>query len=783
MKKSYLKKFFAGAFLLSVIGASPVISANAVEMAEEKCIFPVKNSSSEYGECEVTYRDEYGKEFSPVLIPKYGDRAVKYPVKYDLRDINAVTSVKNQNPTGCCWAFSALASAESNLIMKNYADSSIDLSEAHLIWFGNCKASPNELDCLFADGENNGIDGYDLGGSNMTAIETLARWNGARLEKSVPPASELPEIDESERYLSDFHLEGNDIVDASDITAVKSHMMRMGACMASYYDADEYFSERNSSYCCTEKERTNHAVTVIGWDDDYSRKNFVSPPEKDGAWLCKNSWGSKWGDDGFFWLSYYDVNLARITFFDMEKADNYDCNYQYDGMLSHYRFFENAGIAAANVFQSSGNEILSAVSFNTIDADNPYIIRVYKNLTAAADPTSGELVSEQRGNMAYAGYHTVKLDKPVFMQGGTYFSVEVIFEKTGSMFYMDEKPSGTGVSFYASYYPDDGGVISKWWDSCKRVESNVCIKAFTNLGVIIDSENFPDENFREFVSENFDKNNDGYLTSDEYEPVEEMNVSDMNIYDFTGIEFFTSLKSLDCSGNPINKLNLSDLYRMKTLVCENCVRNLGDVSCVTLIGNIPDDSGVSDISGGYFTEYGQFIPQGNTISYTYDCGNGKSAVFKITADSLQHKNTSFESYNEKFHTFVCNDCGYSEWQNHEYTDYMPYDEKSHAKFCKQCGEIIMSEHEFGEYTIDVHGIKSRDCETCGYHEEIEKINFTRGDITGDDRTDIFDFILLRKAITDGINGIREKLACDFNLDGKINVSDLVDLNNYILGKK
>ena len=95
----------------------------------------------------------------------------------------------------------------------------------------------------------------------------------------------------------------------------------------------------------------------------------------------------------------------------------------------------------------------------------------------------------------------------------------------------------------------------------------------------------------------------------------------------------------------------------------------------------------------------------------------------------------------------------------------------------------MSDHTFGEYTIDVHGIKSRDCETCGYHEEIEKINFTRGDITGDDRTDIFDFILIRKAITDGINGIRERLACDFNLDGKINVSDLVDLNNYILGKK
>ncbi len=133
------------------------------------------------------------------------------------------------------------------------------------------------------------------------------------------------------------------------------------------------------------------------------------------------------------------------------------------------------------------------------------------------------------------------------------------------------------------------------------------------------------------------------------------------------------------------------------------------------------------------------------------------------------------------HTFICNDCGYLELQNHELTDYMPYDEKSHAKFCKQCGHVIMSDHTFGEYTIDVNGIKSRKCETCGY-EESEQIAFTRGDITGDNIIDIFDFILLRKAVTDGIDGERENLACDFNADGKINISDLVSLNNYILGK-
>ena len=93
----------------------------------------------------------------------------------------------------------------------------------------------------------------------------------------------------------------------------------------------------------------------------------------------------------------------------------------------------------------------------------------------------------------------------------------------------------------------------------------------------------------------------------------------------------------------------------------------------------------------------------------------------------------------------------------------------------------MSEHEFGEYSVDKGGIKSHECGICSYTES-ERITFTKGDITGDDMIDVFDLILLRKAVTDGIDGDRENLACDFNSDGKINISDLVSLNNYILGK-
>ena len=49
---------------------------------------------------------------------------------------------------------------------------------------------------------------------------------------------------------------------------------------------------------------------IIGWDDHYSRDNFNQPPEGDGAFICANSWGGEFGDDGYFYVSYYDTNIG-----------------------------------------------------------------------------------------------------------------------------------------------------------------------------------------------------------------------------------------------------------------------------------------------------------------------------------------------------------------------------------------------------------------------------------------------------------------------------------------
>ena len=159
--------------------------------------------------------------------------------------------------------------------------------------------------------------------------------------------------------------------------------------------------------------------------------------------------GNHFGDGGFFYLSYEDsavnsgntsANRARAYVFDFEAADNYDCNYQYDGSAGAYNVTHSdspltlvdSGGSIANVFRvhnsdASRIEKLKAVSFALFDTAVSYRIQIYKNLKDASDPTSGtaQLVRPTEGGTSYAGYYTVPLNAPVDLEKNETFSVVV----------------------------------------------------------------------------------------------------------------------------------------------------------------------------------------------------------------------------------------------------------------------------------------------------------------------------------------------------------------------
>lgn len=96
---------------------------------------------------------------------------------------------------------------------------------------------------------------------------------------------------------------------------------------------NEIISEGSCAYYNNSSDGFGHAVIIVGWDDEYPKENFKNDcrPKENGAWLCKNSWGTLWGEDGLFWISYENSDLVNPMTFACVSSDSYDNIYQYDG--------------------------------------------------------------------------------------------------------------------------------------------------------------------------------------------------------------------------------------------------------------------------------------------------------------------------------------------------------------------------------------------------------------------------------------------------------------------
>ncbi len=346
-----------------------------------------------------------------------------------------VTSIKSQSPYGTCWAFAAMAVSESNIWKKGLADGSIDLAEWQIAYFlGNSVTDPlggTKGDQVIL--KNNYLH---TGGQQRLTTFRLASWVGVTDEKYAPYSTVVSDatatLDTSLAYGKDsYHLENAYWIPMTEQDQIKQLILECGACATAYYDSYTYYNdpfttdteERVAYYCPDDTQASNHAITIIGWDDHYSRENFgTDKPEADGAWLCKNSWGTSFSKDGLFYISYEDASMAweEGYFFDYGAADNYDHNYQYDGGLSKAYIFATD---SANVFTAAADESLKAVGFYTLDPQYTCTIEVYKDCTKW--PAKGTLVSTITVTEPYAGYHTVPLSTTVELKQGEKYSVVI----------------------------------------------------------------------------------------------------------------------------------------------------------------------------------------------------------------------------------------------------------------------------------------------------------------------------------------------------------------------
>ncbi|MFB3855080.1 MAG: lectin like domain-containing protein [Vicinamibacterales bacterium] len=191
------------------------------------------------------------------------------------------------------------------------------------------------------------------------------------------------------------------------------------------------------------------------------------------SFLIKNSWGTSFGQSGYFWISYYDsqVATANAMFYAPEPTNNYDNFYQHDplGWVSSLGYTSGDKTMAwfANVFTATGSQDVRAVSFFVGSANSPYTVYVFVDL-ADGDPTSGTLGATKTGAIASEGYHTVVLDAPVPVSAGQKFSAVVHLTTPGWDFpipveyFQTGYSSGATASAGESFFSHDN---STWADA------------------------------------------------------------------------------------------------------------------------------------------------------------------------------------------------------------------------------------------------------------------------------------------------------------------------------
>lgn len=489
-----------------------------------------------------------GKALDIERIDNYADGdlnlcEIEIPISY-VPGLSQVPHPSNQGWLGTCYAFATIGAAEANAIKKGANQSDIDYSELALAYFStNTVADP----LGGTDGDSNSynrkvLNEYRLFAGNLGDVEsgnpcytipTLTAWIGANDEALAPyDSSEAAQIkkvvvDDSVAFNDVAHIQGWYAVDIKDdMPGLKRLIKEYGGATFAYNASGNirmpdgtvkrtYLGTDGVSYYNHVDTGLNHFVTVVGWDDTYPADYFDfdgERPDRNGAWLVRNSWDEtpykgttikeNYGLDKFFWISYDDTSIVDAFALDVESADNYDHNYQYDLAADWNWFDDDDEFKAANVFTAKAcemGEYLRAVSFQTNGATNmDYTVKIYLN-PDKDNPESGELIEEATttGKTSFFGYYTVPLNNPVYLAQGDKYAVVVEMSKEGDQVGLSfewSNPNGwfvstVGMDAGCSYYhiPSE----DSWYDmyndylqSNGRV-GNFKIKAFTDDADII----------------------------------------------------------------------------------------------------------------------------------------------------------------------------------------------------------------------------------------------------------------------------------------------------------
>ena len=414
---------------------------------------------------------------------KNNDTVSELPSYYNSRDYGLISIAKDQQTSGNCWAFASISVLESAIAKAS--GTSIDLSEENM----------KNIITKYSD------YGWDMetneGGYENMPFGYLVSWLGPVLESDDPfdDKGTLSPVLESVMHVQNIAFLKRD--NYTDNDAVKRAVMQYGSVGTFIGFYSSYLNYQTNAYYYNGNDGNNHVVAIVGWNDSYSKSNFKNSASiaGDGAWIAKNSWGPSWGNQGYFYISYYDKLAVKVGVEDaayafiLNDTIRYDRNYQYDiaGMTDYY-YFNSSEVWYRNVFQSLGEEYLAGIS-TYFERTTDWSASVFVN---------GILKLVQSGT-SNAGYYTIELDQFIHLNAGDVFEVVFRIGGLGSVavpisekISLNKETYAPGISF-VSFDGDD------WQDLYNRSgtfpghtygSQVACIKAFTFKDLIATAIDF-----------------------------------------------------------------------------------------------------------------------------------------------------------------------------------------------------------------------------------------------------------------------------------------------------